>query len=222
MIIDDSTLIREILSSDNWCNRPINEYIMERSSGKPLGILWSNGEWNKELRRFSLRTLRDFGFGKSQSQEQVMEQELKELMTGLNSKLERDEMICMKQFFNISVLNIIWSMIASVRFNHNDPQFREKVKKINETMRLLSATGNVLLAYPFLSKIVPKLTGYGAVRNKSNYALQDMFYAILEHRRDLGEFVDDQRDYIDVFANEIEKWKASGNEGFKNIYSGKE
>jgi hypothetical protein len=55
VLIDDTTLIREILGNDNFRNRPINTYIQERSYGKSLGILWGRDQAHLELRRFSLR-----------------------------------------------------------------------------------------------------------------------------------------------------------------------
>ncbi|XP_021955195.1 methyl farnesoate epoxidase [Folsomia candida] len=217
ILVDDTTLIRDILQSDIWGNRPINEYVLERSYGKSMGILWSRGDTNKELRRFSLRTLRDFGFGKQKSQDAVMEEELRELMSRLNSKLESEgNTVCMQQFFNISVLNIIWSMVAGVRFNHDDPEFVVLVANLNATLRLVTATGNIMLAFPFLSSILPKLTGYGEVRKKCIAKFQDLFMNLLKERRDLGHYKDDQLDYVDVFISEIEKHK---NDQLSYIYT---
>lgn len=106
----------------------------------------------------------------------MMEEELRELMSRLNSKLESEgNTVCMQQFFNISVLNIIWSMVAGVRFNHDDPEFVVLVANLNATLRLVTATGNIMLAFPFLSSILPKLTGYGEVRKKCIAKFQDLF-----------------------------------------------
>lgn len=37
VVIDDYNTIRQIMSSDNWLNRPTDEWMMERSYGKQLG-----------------------------------------------------------------------------------------------------------------------------------------------------------------------------------------
>jgi methyl farnesoate epoxidase/farnesoate epoxidase len=141
------------------------------------GILWGRDEAHKEMRRFSIRTLRDFGFGKQTSQEAVIEDEVMELFSRLNSRLESEgNIICMQQFFNISVLNILWSMMAGVRFSHDDPEFKALVNMINQTMKLLGGNGNIFMAFPFLRHILPKLTGYGQVRTETLNHLRGIFF----------------------------------------------
>lgn len=94
-----------------------------------------------------------------------MEEELNELMERLDAKLEtKTGGICMNQFFTVSVLNILWSMIAGTRFTHDDLQLQQLVKHIYDNTRFLNATGNILMAYPFLRSILRKLTGIGEAR----------------------------------------------------------
>lgn len=233
VVIDDANLIREILSSDNWGQRPLNTYVLERSYGKPLGefqvatpwrdaimflcvpgLLWSRGEANKELRRFSLRTLRDFGFGRAKSQDAVMTEELQELMSRLDVKLAQDgDTICMSQFFNISVLNIIWSMVAGERFGHEDANFNELVTKVNQTLRLVTATGNVMMGYPFLTHILPWLTGYGRVRKRCIPQMQGLFMVSLKEDKCLSEGL--IRDFIEHSERtETVRTLQNGSKGF--------
>lgn len=139
-------------------------------------MLWSNGDTWKELRRFTLRTLRDFGFGKQKGQEVVMEEEFEELMTRLNSRIrEEGNTIPMSQFFTVSVLNILWSMVAGSRFSHDDHRLQSFVETMGPVMRLISTGGNIFMAYPFLRHILPWLTGYGKARREFNPTLHRRF-----------------------------------------------
>ena len=72
------------------------------------------GEEGKEQRRFALRHLRDFGFGKS-SMEEMIRDECLCLAERLRSMdgLEVDT----KQLFNLSVMNILWRMISGSRYS---------------------------------------------------------------------------------------------------------
>lgn len=128
------------------------------------------------MRRFSLRTLRDFGFGKQKSQEAVMEEELQELISRLNQRIEQEgNILCISQFYTVSVLNILWSMVAGARFSHDDERLQSFVKTMAQVMKLLSASGNIFMAYPFLRHILPWLTGYGKQRKEFIPKLQKQF-----------------------------------------------
>lgn len=142
-----------------------------------IGILWGNGEPWKDIRRFSIRTLRDFGFGKQKGQDAVMEEELDELMRRLDDKIakEKDSSICMSQLFTVSVLNILWSMMAGTRFSHEDDTLQTLVKHIYDNTRFLNASGNILMAYPFLRTVLRKLTGVGEARKKLIGEMQKQF-----------------------------------------------
>jgi methyl farnesoate epoxidase/farnesoate epoxidase len=77
-------------------------------------LIHSNGKGWKEQRRFTLRNLRDFGFGKSSLESLVLD-ELKELVTEIRPEglgkhepnvAELDECV------NAAVTNVIWWLMA--------------------------------------------------------------------------------------------------------------
>ena len=51
-------------------------------NGRMPGVIFSHGNYWKELRRFMLRNLRDFGFGKS-SMEHLFQDEVSKLCSNL-------------------------------------------------------------------------------------------------------------------------------------------
>ena len=69
-------------------------------------------EW-KEQRRFALKHLKDFGFGKS-SMEEMIRIEVTDLADYLRSV--KDEEVETKQLFNFYVMNILWCMMSGCRW----------------------------------------------------------------------------------------------------------
>ena len=68
-------------------------------------------EW-REQRRFALKHLKDFGFGKS-SMENMICVEVTDLANHLRSM--KDGEIDTKQLFNFYVMNIMWCMMSGSR-----------------------------------------------------------------------------------------------------------
>ncbi|KAI5619047.1 cytochrome P450 2K1-like [Silurus asotus] len=97
------------------------------------GILFSNGENWKEMRRFALTNLRDFGMGKKGSEEKILEEieYLKEVFESFRGKP-----FDTTQPMNYAVSNIISSIVYGNRFEYNDPQFKEMVNRANENVKI--------------------------------------------------------------------------------------
>src|SRR5690348_11634964 len=92
VILSDYELIKEISTqpSDLWLDRHTDEWLLERSYGKPLGILFSGGHIWKESRRFILRCFQDFGLGKQSVLNDMVHEELAQLFEHIeNVKIEK-------------------------------------------------------------------------------------------------------------------------------------
>jgi len=91
-------------------------------SGDTNGILRSTGETWAEQRRFSLRQLRDFGFGKSSMEEIVMD-EVKEISDWL--KREEGNPVSLTHRFSLATYNSIWRILTGERFDHDDAKLHK-------------------------------------------------------------------------------------------------
>jgi len=80
-----------------------------------------------EQRRFALKTLRDFGFGKK-SMEAIVSDEVVELIDSFKKTVGRP--IQTQNKFNAAVLNALWSLITGQRYSHNDPLLLDLIKRL--------------------------------------------------------------------------------------------
>uniref|UniRef100_A0A3Q0RZY0 Uncharacterized protein n=1 Tax=Amphilophus citrinellus TaxID=61819 RepID=A0A3Q0RZY0_AMPCI len=82
------------------------------------GVVWSNGDSWKEMRRFALTNLRDFGMGKRACEDKITEecQHLIEVF-----KKFKGEAFDTTQSLSYAVSNIICSIVYGSRFEYNDP-----------------------------------------------------------------------------------------------------
>ena len=76
------------------------------------GIIHNNGTDWKEMRRFTLKTLRNFGVGKASMEDTILEEcdHLIDYFEGFGSN---NNEVNLDQIFNRIALNIIWKMHIS-------------------------------------------------------------------------------------------------------------
>ena len=90
--------------------------------GSLAGLFLSQGETWKQQRRFTVKTLGEFGFGKSSMEEMVWE-EAERFCDHLSSRLQEPVQVC--GLFNISILNILWRMTTGDTFAYDDVKIKQ-------------------------------------------------------------------------------------------------
>ncbi|XP_069913243.1 cytochrome P450 2C5-like [Oryctolagus cuniculus] len=152
---------------------------MAEKVSKGLGIVFSNANTWKEMRRFSLMTLRNFGMGKRSTEDQVQEEAhcLVEELRKTNASP------CDPTFIlGCAPCNVICSIIFHNRFDYKDEEFLKLMEIFNENFRLLSSPwlqfsehyGPVFTVYLGMRPTVV-LHGYEAVKE-----------ALVEHREEFA------------------------------------
>jgi len=87
-----------------------------RTWGERKGLLVTDDELWHEQRKFVLRQLRDFGFGR-RTMSGLVEDEAAELVKYFRDRVKPNGTIMpMRDAFGISVLNTLWTMLASIRY----------------------------------------------------------------------------------------------------------
>ncbi|XP_031607452.2 cytochrome P450 2K4-like isoform X1 [Oreochromis aureus] len=100
------------------------------------GLLWSNGETWKEMRRFALTNLRDFGMGKRACEDKIIEecQHLIDIFENF-----KGEAFDTTHPINCAVSNITCSIVYGSRFEYNDPEFTSMIDRVNRNAKILGS-----------------------------------------------------------------------------------
>ena len=93
------------------------------------GVIASEGQEWVEQRRFTLRHLRDFGFGKNTGEE-LIRNELTEFMESLGQNVGQP--VSMNRSVNVAVLNTLWMIMSGVRYDQDDPRLWSLLTQQNE------------------------------------------------------------------------------------------
>eukprot|EP00079_Xenopus_tropicalis_P029194 XP_012824426.1 PREDICTED: cytochrome P450 2G1-like isoform X2 [Xenopus tropicalis] len=166
---------------------------------KGYGITGSNGERWKQLRRFALTTLRNFGMGK-----RTIEKRIQEETTFLIEEFRNAEGMPFDPTFYLgcAVSNIICSIVFGERFDYNDKQFLFLLKNINKVLRFMNSTWGVVF-FTF-DKIMCHIPG---PHQKAMKHLVDLKAFVQQRVRESKEILDinSPQHFIDCFLIKMQE-----------------
>ncbi|XP_062385544.1 cytochrome P450 2K1-like isoform X1 [Sardina pilchardus] len=192
-----------VTHAEEFGNRDIVPIFHDFNKGH-AGILFSNGETWRDMRRFALSTLRDFGMGKRVIEEKIKDetQYLTEVFQHFNGAA-----FDTSQPVNYAVSNIISAIVYGNRFDYADPQFKVRVNRANESVAITGyASIQVYNIFPWLR---PFLWSWRRLMKN----VHDDFEEIrgLARRRQESLNPQDCQGFIDSFLIRKESAEAVGN-----------
>ncbi|XP_059087981.1 cytochrome P450 2C15-like [Tigriopus californicus] len=207
VIIGNYELLQQCFKSEETNYRHANQEIVDLAKyvrNSPLGnagiIEGSDMVWT-EQRRFALSTLKDFGFGKA-SMEILINEELIQFMDYLEEQSQSGP-IAVANMFNISVLNILWQIVAGQRFDYHDKALNKLVVMMNEAILSAGIKPSLALIFPFLRTIYPGIDPVvvnSEIMLKVKNFLTDL---VLEHKATFDPL--NIRDFIDAYLLETSR-----------------
>ncbi|XP_075892751.1 cytochrome P450 2G1-like [Nelusetta ayraudi] len=185
--------------ADDFTGRGPLPFLMKVTNGYGLGI--SNGERWRQLRRFTLTTLRDFGMGRKGMEEWIQEESkhLSDHIETLKGKPFDPTFL-----LSCAVSNVINCMVFSQHFSYDDKQFRKLLETISEVIRFNSGfLGQMYNVFPWIMEHLP------GPHHKIFKHVEELKVFIKMKIQDHKETLDPSspRDYIDCFLIRMEQEK---------------
>uniref|UniRef100_A0A1D5R3N7 Cytochrome P450 n=1 Tax=Macaca mulatta TaxID=9544 RepID=A0A1D5R3N7_MACMU len=175
---------------------------------KGYGVVFSNGERAKQLRRFSIATLRDFGVGKRGIEERIQEE------AGFLIEALRDTHganIDPTFFLSRTVCNVISSIVFGDRFDYEDKEFLSLLRMMLGSFQFTSTSMGQL--HEMFSSVMKHLPGPQQQAFKELQGLEDFIAKKVEHnQRTLDP--NSPRDFIDSFLIRMQEEEKNPNTEF--------
>nr|ARO89860.1 cytochrome P450 Cyp2d14 [Andrias davidianus] len=213
VVLNGFQVIKEALvnASDDLADRPPMprfEFLGMKQNGQ--GVLNARyGQAWKDMRRFSLSTLRNFGLGRKSLEERVIE-EAGFLCEAFQS--EEGHPLNPHYLLNNAVSNVICSITFGNRFEYDDEKFQRLLQLFEEGIRAESGVLHQLL------DVIPVLVRIPGVAEKlaaPRYSLMNFMREVVEeHKKSWDPAV--RRDFIDALLEEIEKNKGDPTSSFND------
>uniref|UniRef100_A0A8C7E6Q9 Uncharacterized protein n=1 Tax=Naja naja TaxID=35670 RepID=A0A8C7E6Q9_NAJNA len=175
------------------------------------GVALANGERWKQLRRFSLTTLRNFGMGKRSIEERIQE-EAQYLVEEIRKT--KGQPFDPTFFLSRTVSNVISSVVFGSRFDYEDKTFLSLLRMINESF--------IEMSTPLAQVVGSPSPGYLPGRHNRIYYLVEDLKDFIAGKIEANQATLDPsnpRDFIDCFLIQMEKEKGNPSTEFnlKNL-----
>ncbi|XP_069602775.1 cytochrome P450 2G1-like [Ranitomeya imitator] len=178
---------------------------------KQFGVIASNGERWKILRRFSLTTLRNFGMGKRSIEERIQEEA--QCLTEQLMK-DKDTPINPENIMRSSVSNVICSVVFGERFDYEDEKFLILLSNLNDIIKLFNSdSGQLFNMFPTIMSYLPG--PHQKIFKVTDNLKQFIKKMINTHQASLDENF--PRDFIDCFLIKMKEEKENSDTEFHEI-----
>ena len=200
-MINDFNLAKELFEKEEFSGRNPDQLIRKSRfwNNIPRGIVFTQGSKWSAQRRFSLKTLKDFGFGRK-SIEGSIHFEVDEMIENFFTS---DNDILLGSEFNIPIINILWQMVANKRLSETSEKDKRLIESVINIFRTGFGANFPFILYKLLPEFLRKRTRMGqradSIRNVRDHLIEEV-----KLHQDMHD-PENPQDFIDVYLAEKEK-----------------
>lgn len=196
---------KEMLYNEVIDGRPKGIFYQTRTWGERIGVLLTDGETWKEQRKFLIKHLKEFGFGRSgmgeiaSTEASHMVEDISNLMVNNNSTT-----IQMHNFFSTYILNTLWAMMAGIRYQRDDPEMILLQNILFDLFAAIDMVGCSFSHFPLLSVLAPKSSGYTDFVKTHKRIWKFLRDEIARHKERFDPNNED-KDFMDVYLRVLKE-----------------
>ena len=201
IMIQDFDLARDLFSREEFSARPAHYHAkyIRGLNGESLGIIATKGKFWQEQRRFTLKSLKDLGFGRNKL-DTIIHEEVNILIEDLISRSGTGDVL-IDDIFNFPIANILWRIVASKRYDPDLPDSKRMMKDVGIVFHEGISMINFFIHSPVLRSFIT------LKKERAELGLKRLFrQQIIDHEIELNQNESHEaRDFIDMYLKEIER-----------------
>lgn len=127
-----------------------------------IGIIWCHGQEWIDVRRFTKKILKEFGYGKIKTMDQSLAESANQLVDGIKMELmdSPDRIFTvLSRKFSIHVVNVLWNMVGGYKFDPSDERLKRNIDCV-EKLEEITGHSNQYNMFPFLKTWFPSHVRY--------------------------------------------------------------
>ncbi|PZC85438.1 hypothetical protein B5X24_HaOG200008 [Helicoverpa armigera] len=213
IVLNDPHLIKEMLNREEFDGRMDIILFRLRSFWKKLGIFFTDGYFWHVQRRFSLRYLRDYGFGRrDDTLESVVAGEVKEMLDlrlsgpkyPAEHEIVKGDLVQMPYFFSVPFINGMVQVLSRSTLPRSEYHALWALSKGTVMFqRSSNDMGGALSLTPWLKDVMPNFSGYNSLV-KGNQFLLDFYSKLVNDTMDTHDETYD-RHFLDIYLTRMKE-----------------
>ncbi|XP_048488731.1 probable cytochrome P450 305a1 [Plutella xylostella] len=200
VVVSGDKNIRQVFTEKEFEGRPDSFFIRLRCLGNRMGITFTDGPLWREHRQFTVKRLKNVGFGKT-----VMEKEIQNELQNIVGSIEENgnQPMNPRNMLASAVMNTLWKYAAGEKIEED--RLKLLLKLLSERSKAFSMAGGWLNQAPWIRFLAPELSGYDLIKSINEQLSSIIEEAIEKHKSKKVE----GDDFIYSFLNEMQEKKDS-------------
>ncbi|XP_061578226.1 cytochrome P450 2F2-like isoform X2 [Cololabis saira] len=186
-----------VIKATDFAGRPQDLYINHASGNKGVVLADYGPRW-RELRRFALMTLRNFGLGKTSMEDRIYE-ELQHTIKTLEKSIGKT--LTPQVMFHNAASNIICQVLFDRRYEYDDEIIKVIIQCFNENAKIVNGPWVMMYdSFPIIRNLpLPFRKGFKNFETCQNI----ITHLVNEHTK--TRVPGEPRDFVDCYMDEMEK-----------------